>query len=144
MAGDNRDVRPPPDPQRCWSSTAIAGLDQLLKKVIQEFDLGLTLCQASTRDLNFAVLASSPDIVLVNLAVSRVCLYLLPEMQQMWPDARVIFVSESDDVHLYAEAIQLGAYDFLPKPLEPVELGIILQRAIQPARTKHRAVAAGT
>ena len=121
-----------------------SGLDQLLKKVIREFDLGLTLCQASTRDLNFTIWASSPDIVFVNLAVSRICLYLLPEMQQMWPDARVIFVSELDDLHLFAEAIQLGAYDFLPKPLEPVELGIILQRAIQPARTQHRAVAAGT
>ena len=121
-----------------------SGLDQLLKKVIREFDLGLTLCQTSTRDLNFTVWTSSPDVVFVNLAVSRICLYLLPEMQQMWPDARVIFVSELDDLHLFAEAIQLGAYDFLPKPLEPVELGIILQRAIQPARTKHRAVAAGT
>ena len=67
--------------------------------------------------------ASSPDLLLVNLAVSRVCFYLLPEMQQMWPD----------DVHLYADAIQLGAYDFLPKPLETVELGTILQRAVQPA-----------
>ena len=121
-----------------------SALDQLLKKVIREFDLSLTLCQASSRDLNFTVLTSYPDVVLVSLAVSRVCLYLLPEMQQMWPDARVIFVSELDDLHLFAEAIQLGAYDFLPKPLEPVELGIILQRAIQPARTKHRAVAAGT
>jgi DNA-binding NtrC family response regulator len=118
-----------------------SALDHLLKKVIQEFDLGLTLCQVSTRDLDFAVLASSPDIVLVNLAVSRVCLYLLPEMQQMWPGARVIFVAESDDVHLYAEAIQLGAYDFLPKPLEPVEFGIILQSATQPARTKQLAAA---
>jgi len=121
-----------------------AGLDQLLKKVIQEFDLGLTLCQASTRDLDFAVLASSPDIVLVNLAVSRVCLYLLPEMQQMWPDVRVIFVAESDDVHLYAEAMQVGAYAFLPKPPEPVEFGIILQSATQPTRAKQRAAATPT
>ena len=121
-----------------------SGLHQLLRKVIQEFELSLTLCQASTRNLKFGVLASSPDVVLVNLAVSKICLYLLPEMQQVWPNARVIFVSELDDVHLYAEAIQLGAYDFLLQPLEPVELGIILQRAIQPSRTKPRAVAAGT
>ena len=112
-----------------------------MRSVIQEFDLGLTVCRASTQGLDFGVLASSPVVVLVNLAVSRVCLYLLPEMQQLWPDARVIFVSELDEVHLYAEAIQLGAYDFLPKPLEPVELGTILQRAIQPARTKQRVVA---
>jgi len=121
-----------------------SGLHDLLKKVIQEFDLSLTLCQASTRDLDFGALASSPDVVLVNLAVSKVCLYLLPEVQQMWPDARMIFVSDLDNVHHYAEAIQLGAYDFLPKPLETVELGIVLQRAVQPARTKPRAVAAGT
>jgi DNA-binding NtrC family response regulator len=89
-------------------------------------------------------LASSPEVVLVNLAVSRLGLYLLPEVRQLWPDARVIFISEFDDVHLYAEAIQLGAYDFLTKPLESVELGLILQRAIQPLRTKPKALAAGT
>jgi DNA-binding NtrC family response regulator len=141
MAGDSLRRSPSSRPATMLVIDGDTGLDQLLKKVIQEFDLGLTLCQVSTRDLDFAVLASSPDIVLVNLAVSRVCLYLLPEMQQMWPEVRVIFVAESDDVHLYAEAMQLGAYDFLPKPLEPVQFGIILQRATQPARTKQRAAA---
>jgi DNA-binding NtrC family response regulator len=119
-----------------------SGLDQQLKRVIQEFDLSLTLYQASTQDLDFGNLASSPDVVLVNLAVSRVCLYLLPEMQQVWPDARVIFLAELDDVHLYADAIQLGAYDLLPQPLETIELGMILKRAIQSSRTKARVVAA--
>jgi DNA-binding NtrC family response regulator len=121
-----------------------SGLHELLKKTIQEFELSLTLCQASTKDLKLGVFPSSPDLLLVNLAVSKVCFHLLPEMQQMWPNAKVIFVSELDDVHLYADAIQLGAYDFLPKPLETVELGTILQRAVQTDRTKPRAVAAGT
>jgi DNA-binding NtrC family response regulator len=141
MAGDNLRRSPSSRPATMLVIDGDAGLDLLLKKVIQEFDLGLTLCQISTRDLDFAALVFSPDIVLVNLALSRVCLYLLPEMQQLWPDARVIFVAESDDIHLYAEAMQVGAYDFLPKPLGSVEFGTILQSATQPARTKQRAAA---
>jgi DNA-binding NtrC family response regulator len=74
--------------------------------------------------------------VLVNLAASKACLDLLSDMQQLWPDARIVLVSAFDDIHLYAETIQLGAYDFLPRPLETDELGIILQRTVQPAQTK--------
>jgi len=111
-------------------------LHQLLKNVTERFKLRLTLCETSARGFRPGVVAFSPDVVLVNLAASRICLELLPDIRRLWPDARVIFVSEWDDMHLYAEAIQLGAYDFLPRPAGIDELGIILQRAVQHPQTR--------
>ena len=110
-------------------------LRQLLRRVIEEFQLSLTVCETSAQDLKRWV-RPFPDVVLVNLAASKACLDLLSHMQQLWPDARIILVSAFDGIHLYAEAIQRGAYDFLPRPLETDELGIILQRAVQSAQTK--------
>jgi two-component system nitrogen regulation response regulator NtrX len=110
-------------------------LRQLLRRVIEEFQLSLTVCETSAQDLKRWV-GPFPDVVLVNLAVSKACLDLLSHMQQLWPNARIILVSAFDGIHFYAEAIQRGAYAFLPRPLETDELGIILQRAVQSAQTK--------
>jgi hypothetical protein len=63
MAGDNLRRSPSSRPATMLVIDGDTGLDLLLKKVIQEFDLGLTLCQISTRDLDFAALVFSPDIV---------------------------------------------------------------------------------
>ena len=110
-------------------------LIQSLENVLQEFRLSLKVCETSARDLEPNILDSAPDVVLLNLTAPMTSLDLLRDLQQQWPDTRVIIVSESDDIHLYAEAIQLGAYDFLVKPLDIDELGRILQRATAPPRT---------
>lgn len=111
------------------------GLRQSMENLLREFKLNLTLSETSVRDLEPSILDSAPDVVLLNLTAPEVCLDLLRDMRQQWPDNKVIVVSESDDIHLYAEAIQLGAYDFLLKPLEIEEFGTTLQRAIEPRRT---------
>ena len=54
-------------------------LHQLLKNAIERFKLRLTLCETSARDFRPGVVASSPDVVLVNLAAVRICLELLPK-----------------------------------------------------------------
>jgi hypothetical protein len=42
-------------------------------------------------------------------------------------------------ISVYAEASPFAADDFLPKPLETYELGMLLQRVIQPAESKPKA-----
>jgi DNA-binding NtrC family response regulator len=82
---------------------------------------------------NFALLAAdpSPDIVLFNIKTeAESCFGRLEKVQGQWPSAQVIFLSPVDDIHLWAEAIRLGAYDFLPKPIDPDQLKWILQGAL--------------
>jgi hypothetical protein len=42
-------------------------------------------------------------------------------------------------VSLYAGASQFAAHDFLPKPLETYELGMLLQLVVRPAESKPKA-----
>jgi len=100
-------------------------LGQSLRRVIQEFRLSLLGCERSARDLKLGAVAP-PDVVLVNLSASELGLELLPEMRQLWPSARVIFLADWNNMHLYVDAIKLGAYDFLPKPLDTRDLGTVI------------------
>jgi DNA-binding NtrC family response regulator len=59
---------------------------------------------------------------------------LLPTIRQRWPHVEVIFLSQIDDIHLWAEAIRVGAYDFLSKPIDPDQLKWVLIGAFPAAR----------
>jgi DNA-binding NtrC family response regulator len=81
-----------------------------------------------------------PDVVLINVKTeAHPCFKRLSKIQQRWPSSQVIFLSPVDDIHLWAEAIRLGAYDFLPKPVDPDQLMWILQGALGKKRiaTQH-------
>ena len=101
-------------------------LSQSLRRVIQEFRLSLLVCERSTHDLKLFGAVAPPDVVLVNLSASELGLELLPEMRQLWPSARVIFLADSSNMHLYVDAIKLGAYDFLPKTLGTHDFGTVI------------------
>jgi DNA-binding NtrC family response regulator len=72
-----------------------------------------------------------PDVVLFNIKTeAQSCFSRLAKVRGEWPTTQVIFLSPVDDIHLWAEAIRLGAYDFLPKPIDPDQLKWILQGAL--------------
>ena len=82
---------------------------------------------------DFTLLAADPppDIVLFNIKTeAQPCFNRLAKVREQWPSTQVIFLSSVDDIHLWAEAIRLGAYDFLPKPIDPDQLKWILQGAL--------------
>ncbi len=57
---------------------------------------------------------------------------LLAKVRERWPNTRlVIMTGHGDDVRTAVEAMKLGAYDYLTKPLDLEEVAIIAQRAAQ-------------
>jgi DNA-binding NtrC family response regulator len=66
------------------------------------------------------------------------CLSVLNKIKAIAPHVEVIFVSLFDDesLWLWIEVIQRGAYEFLPKPLDALEL----QRVLIQATQKHHPV----
>ena len=62
------------------------------------------------------------NAVLMDLSNPLRGLELLPRVKQKWPQVEVIFLCLLEDMYLWAEAIQRGAYDYLPKPVDPEEL----------------------
>jgi DNA-binding NtrC family response regulator len=66
---------------------------------------------------------------------------LLSQIKAQATQAEVVFLSEFDDQTLWVwiEAIQRGAYEFLPKPVDLVDLQRVLQRVAEkwhPVQTK--------
>jgi DNA-binding NarL/FixJ family response regulator len=96
---------------------------EVVEDAVQDCPRHRTVRLISSEDFRLPVTSPPPDIVLINLTAP-------PKIREQGPDARVIFLSQSDDIHLWAEAIQLGAYDFLPRSVECHQLAWVLQDAL--------------
>jgi two-component system nitrogen regulation response regulator GlnG len=105
---------------------------QLVETVAQECHLNRHVELIFSEGLTPRGPASSPDVVLINLtSPAQPSLALLPKIRWQWPRVKVIFLSLFDDIHLWAEAIRLGAYEFLPHPVDPEQLKWVLQGALE-------------
>jgi DNA-binding NarL/FixJ family response regulator len=116
--------------------TPDAGIRQLVRKAIPEHKRSMIFLVFSD---NLASVAATPppDVVLINLKTeTRSDFSQLSKVWLRWPSAQVIFLSPSDDIHLWAEAVQLGAYDFLPRSVDPDQLKWVLQGALVKRRVE--------
>jgi|SoiMetStandDraft_5_1073268.scaffolds.fasta_scaffold78290_1 DNA-binding NtrC family response regulator len=117
---------------------------QLVEKAIPEHRRAKMFLTLSD---NFASAPATPppDVVLINLKSETQCDFTqLSKVWLRWPGTQVIFLSPFEDIHLWAEAVQLGAYDFLPKSVDPDQLqwvlqGALLRRRVEANRTSSRA-----
>lgn len=113
-----------------WVVNSDAQVREAVESAVQECPLHSNLLLSFSEDLKPDEGTSPPDVVLINLtALTESILSLLPRIRQQWPQTHVILLSELNDIHLWAEAIQLGAYDFLPSCVESRQLGWVLQNA---------------
>ncbi len=65
-------------------------------------------------------------------------LRLLSQLRQWRPDVPVLVMTGQDEAHCALQAIEAGAFDFLPKPIEPSAFDAALQRACRYARAWQR------
>src|SRR5262245_60513513 len=93
----------------------------------------------SAEEVLFATQQKTIDVVVINLQEPcENAFHLLSEIKIQAPRVEVIFVSPFDEETRcrWTEAIQRGAYEFLPKPLDLFELESVLVQAVE----KHHAV----
>ena len=107
-----------------------AEVRHLVEKAIPEYRRS-SMSLAFSDDLALLAEQPPPDVVLFNIKTeAQSCFSRLAKVRAQWPSIQVIFLSPVDDIHLWAEAIRLGAYDFLPKPIDPDQLKWVLQGAL--------------
>jgi DNA-binding NtrC family response regulator len=102
-------------------------------EAIDEYQSVLIPC-SSAEAILFNLQHKAVDVVILNLQKPfKDAFDLLSEIKTEAPQAEVIFVSPFDDETrwLWIEAIQRGAYEFLPKPLDLPELKRILVQATE-------------
>src|SRR5882724_10974853 len=75
---------------------------------------------------------SPPDIVLLDLCMPGPGgLEILQKLKAVVPRVPVVDITATSDVRAAVEAIQLGAYQFLTKPVNHQELVVIVKRALE-------------
>jgi DNA-binding NtrC family response regulator len=102
-------------------------------EAIQEYQSVVAPC-SSAKAVLFAIQHRAVDVVILNLQKPfEQAFRFLSEIKTKAPKVEVIFVSPFDEETrwLWIEAIQRGAYEFLPKPLDLLELKRILIQATE-------------
>jgi two-component system response regulator AtoC len=99
-----------------------------LTKVIKRFNYETDFCMDAEKALD-KVESSNPDIILLDIYLtSKSGLDILKELQIKYPYIPVIMITAFADVNIAVEAMKLGAFDFLLKPIEIEYLKLILQK----------------
>ncbi len=86
-----------------------------------------------------ALVAGDPDVFLIDLRLPpsrepREGLDLLRGIREQRPDIAVVVMTGERERAFALKAVELGAYDFFRKPVNPAELVLILGRAIERRR----------
>src|SRR5215831_19583052 len=93
-----------------------------ISSAIKDYPSSMVCC-ASSEALLDRVMQEDIDVVLLDFQPPFENAFdLLSELRTRSPQTEVVFVSRFDDEELWVEAVQRGAYDFLPKPVDRLEL----------------------
>ena len=86
----------------------------------------------SGRDALQRIDQSPYDILLLDIMMPKMDgLEVLQKVKESHPDIQVIMVTGLAQVGTAVRAMKLGAFDYLPKPFDPDELTMVVQRALE-------------
>jgi DNA-binding NtrC family response regulator len=75
------------------------------------------------------------DIIILDIMMPKMDgLEVLRRVKETHPDVDVIMVTGLSQIDTAVQAMKLGAFDYLPKPFEPDELKLVVQRAMERRR----------
>jgi DNA-binding NtrC family response regulator len=72
------------------------------------------------------------DILILDIMMPKMTgMEVLQRVKETHPDIDVIMITGLNQIDTAVEAMKLGAFDYLPKPFDPVELELVVERAIE-------------
>jgi DNA-binding NtrC family response regulator len=75
------------------------------------------------------------DVVLLDIMMPDIDgLQVLQRVKESHPDLEVIMVTGLSQIETAVRAMKLGAFDYLPKPFDPDELALVVDRAVERRR----------
>ncbi|MDH3288114.1 MAG: sigma-54 dependent transcriptional regulator [Betaproteobacteria bacterium] len=75
------------------------------------------------------------DIVILDIMMPEMDgLEVLQRVKESHPDIDVIMITGLSQIDVAVRAMKLGAFDYLPKPFEPEELKLVVERALERRR----------
>ena len=99
---------------------------------------GCNVAVAADGEQALAVLGKSPqDLVITDLMMPGISgLDLLRQVRELYPEVIVILMTAFGSVESAVEAMKLGAYDYLTKPVNPDALRLVVSRALEHVRLR--------
>lgn len=80
---------------------------------------------------------TQPDLVITDLKMEGMDgMQVLKEVKDQAPDMLVLMITAFGTIELAVEAMQLGAFDFIPKPFPPDLLRVKVKKALDVIQTK--------
>jgi len=72
------------------------------------------------------------DILVLDIMMPKIGgLEVLQRVKESHPDIDVIMITGLSEIETAVQAMKLGAFDYLPKPFDPDELKLVVQRALE-------------
>ena len=79
--------------------------------------------------------ARSYDVILLDIVMPKIDgMEVLKRVKESHPDVDVIMVTGLSEIETAVRSMKLGAFDYLPKPFDPDELRMVVERALERRR----------
>lgn len=112
-----------------------AGFARTLGILLEDEGYGSAMAHSGRDALTILERRPGTSLVVCDLAMPGMSgLELLSQVRGLWPRLPVIMMTAHSSVDTAVRAIQLGAFQYLTKPIEPAELLVQAARAIAQAR----------
>jgi two-component system, NtrC family, response regulator AtoC len=109
-------------------------LEQTLTKA------GYTVSTAATADAALGLVREDPpDLILLDLKLPDIDgLQVLRQVRELSPHLQVLIMTAYADVGTAVEAMKLGAYDYLAKPIDFESLAVTIRNALEASELKRK------
>jgi len=116
-------------------------LHHLVARSLEKIDIKVVSAMDGVTGIDL-VTSAKPDVVLLDVRMPKKSgLELFTEIRGIDRRLPVIFVTADSESDTAIEAIRLGAFDYLRKPLDLQELNSLVQRAVETRRMMNVPVA---
>jgi DNA-binding NtrC family response regulator len=113
--------------------------DKLFQQMVKDFlvDFYEVIPSESAESALDILRKTVPDLILLDIRLPEMDgIEALKRIKTLWPDIPILMLTAVDRVATVVEAMKLGAYDYLTKPLVGKELLIRIDRALESIEIK--------
>jgi two-component system, NtrC family, nitrogen regulation response regulator NtrX len=112
-----------------------AGIRRSLAGILSDEGFEVALAEDGEKALEALRRGGSPEVVLLDIAMpGRDGVEILAELRRAWPQLPVVMMSGHGTIETAVRATQLGAFDFIEKPLSVEKLLLTVRHALERAR----------
>ena len=87
---------------------------------------------SSAEEALAALVETVPDLVISDIDMGGMSgLELVPRVHSLWPDTVVMMISGNQDIEFAIEALRVGAYDYITKPIDLRHVEASVERALK-------------